>query len=161
MFLKYICMYVAASNARKLQVGSLLTDGTRCTYVQFHTLIPLDFETPFLNSTNIMDSVYRGGRGVGWGVVGVGRKPKAGNIIYGHRERTIVCSVKHRNSHSVHIGCWQQFDTTCSLIYVRTYIHTYVHTYVRTYIHTYIRTYIYKRRMNSAKSREIKNKILG
>ena len=34
-------------------------------------------------------------------MVGVGGKPKAGYTIHGHRDRAIVSSVKHRNSHSV------------------------------------------------------------
>ena len=53
----------------------------------------LDFGTFFLNSTNIMDSVYRGGR-----MLGVGGKPKAGYTIHRYRHRAIVPSMKHRNS---------------------------------------------------------------
>ena len=40
-----------------------------------------------------------GGRGVGW-VLGVGRKPKAGNTIYKETNSSAVSSVGHRNCHS-------------------------------------------------------------
>ena len=56
----------------------------------------LDFETFFLNSTNIMDSVYRG-----WvGGRGVDGKPKAGYTIHWNGNRVVVSLTKHRDSNS-------------------------------------------------------------
>ena len=59
---------------------------------------------------------------MGEGVLGVGGKPKVGKTICWHRERAAVCSIKHKNSHSVYMsgqdGRWEQLDTTCSLIVV-------------------------------------------
>ena len=59
----------------------------------------LDFETLFLNSTNIM-GVSRW-EGVGW-MLGVAGKLKAGYTIHWNRN-TVVSLMKHRNSHSVHV----------------------------------------------------------
>ena len=36
-------------------------------------------------------------------MLGVGGKPKEGYTIHRHRDSAIVSSVKHRNSHSVHV----------------------------------------------------------
>ena len=55
------------------------------------------------------ESGWVGGGGVGgWGwrvgwALGVGGKPKAGYTIHRYRDRAIVPSMKHRNSHSVHV----------------------------------------------------------
>ena len=65
-----------------------------------------------------MDSVYRGWvngwEGVGW-ALDVSGKPKASCTIKWNRNRVIVSSVKHRNSHSVHT-CQAKTVVSSSLI---------------------------------------------
>ena len=65
----------------------------------------LDFETLFTELHQYHGFSIWGwanGRGVGW-VLGVGGKPKVGYTIHKYRDRAIVPSMKHRNSHSVHV----------------------------------------------------------
>ena len=51
------------------------------------------------------------------GVVEVGEKPKAGQTIHGHRDRATVCSVKHRNSHSVLVRPRQSLSHAALLVH--------------------------------------------
>ena len=52
----------------------------------------------------------------GWeGGVGVGKKPKTGYTIHWNRNKVVVSSMKHRNSHSVH-ACHAKMVVGSSLI---------------------------------------------
>ena len=59
---------------------------------------------------------------MGW-VLGVGGKPKAGNTIHNETNSSIVSSVEHTVNLVDINGCWQQFDTPCSLISAPQWLH--------------------------------------
>ena len=77
----------------------------------------MDFETAFLNSTNIKDSVHRG-----WGGGGPGGWEAEGglNQSWAQRQSYCVFSKTQKQPQCSYLsgqdGCWQQFDTACSLI---------------------------------------------